>query len=110
MTKQVLSIVGVFLLASVFAVAADTSKALNLKGWVSDSMCAAHGDKKCANPDHLKQGAKLVLVTDGDNEVWTIQNPEKLAAHQGHYVQVEGTATGKAVLTVKKVTKLPEPK
>ena len=110
MTKQVFSIVGVFLLASVFAAAADTSKALNVKGWVSDSACAAKGDKKCANKDHLKQGAQLVLVTDGDNEVWTIQNPEKLAAHQGHYVQVKGTATGKAVLTVKKVTKLPEPK
>ena len=110
MTKQVFSLVGVFLLASVLAVAADTAKSLNVKGWVSDSACAAKGDKKCANPDHLKQGAQLVLVTDGDNEVWTIQNPEKLAAHQGHYVQVKGTATGKAVLTVKKVTKLPEPK
>ena len=110
MTKQVFSIVGVFLLASVFAVAADTSKALNVKGWVSDSMCAAHGDKKCANKDHLKQGAQLVLVTDGDNKVWTIQNPEKLAAHQGHYVQVKGMATDKASLKVEKVTALPEPK
>lgn len=110
MTKQVLSVVGVFLLAAAFAVAADTSKALNVKGWVSDSMCAAKGDKKCANPDHIKQGAKLVLVTDGDNNVWTIQNPEKLAAHQGHYVQVKGTATGKASLKVETVKALPEPK
>ena len=110
MTKQVFSIVGVFLLASVFAAAADTSKALNVKGWVSDSMCAAKGDKKCANPDHIKQGAKLVLVTDGDNKVWTIQNPEKVAAHQGHYVQVKGTATDKALLKVETVKVLPEPK
>ena len=110
MTKKVFSIVGVFLLASVFAVAADNSKALNVKGWVSDSMCAAKGDKKCANPDHLKQGAKLVLVTDGDNQVWTIQNPEKLAAHQGHYVQVQGTATDKASFKVQQVKALPEPK
>lgn len=110
MTKQVLRVVGVFLLVAAFAVASDTSKALNVKGWVSDSMCAAKGDKKCANPDHLKQGAKLVLVTDGDNKVWTIQNPEMLASHQGHYVQVQGTASDKSSLTVKKVTMLPESK
>ena len=110
MTRQVFSIVGVFLLASVFAAAADTSKALNVKGWVSDSACAAKGDKKCSNPDHLKQGAQQVLVTDGDNKIWTIQNPEKVAAHRGHYVRVKGKATGEASLMVERVTALPEPK
>jgi hypothetical protein len=69
--------------------AADKEKAVTVKGWVSDTMCAAKGDKKCANKDHLKQGAKLALVTDGDNKIWTVENPDKLADQQGHYVQVK---------------------
>jgi pentapeptide MXKDX repeat protein len=62
-----------------------------LKGWVSDSECAAHGEKKCGDKKHLAQGAKLVIVTDGDNAIWTVSNPEKLAEHQGHYVQIKAT-------------------
>ena len=69
----------------------DMSKAKVLKGWVSDSECAAHGEKKCANKEHVAQGAKLVLVTDADNKIWTVANPETLAEHQGHYVQVKAT-------------------
>ena len=69
----------------------DMSKAKVLKGWVSDSECAAHGEKKCSNKEHVAQGAKLVLVTDGDNKIWTVGNPEALAEHQGHYVQVKAT-------------------
>jgi len=72
----------------------EMSKAKLLKGWVSDSECAAHGDKKCSNKEHVAQGAKLVLVTDGDNKIWTVANPEALAEHQGHHVQVKATADG----------------
>jgi len=78
----------VVLLFSIAAMAADTGKKVAVKGWVSDTMCAAKGDKKCANKDHLKQGAKLALVTDGDNKIRTVVNPDKLADHQDHYVQV----------------------
>src|SRR5262245_32833770 len=42
-----------------------------IKGWVTDSECAAHGDKKCGNKDHVAQGAKLVIVSDKDNKIWT---------------------------------------
>ena len=69
----------------------EMAKTKVLKGWVSDSECAAHGEKKCGNKEHVAQGAKLVLVTDGDNKIWTVANPETLAAHQGHYVQVKAT-------------------
>jgi hypothetical protein len=69
----------------------EMSKAKVLKGWVSDSECAAHGDKKCSNKEHVAQGAKLVLVNDEDNKIWTIANPEMLAEHQGHHVQVKGS-------------------
>jgi hypothetical protein len=101
-------------LAVLFAMttmAAGAEKAVTVKGWVSDTMCAAKGDKKCANKDHLKQGAKLALVTDGDNKIWTVENPDKLADHQGHYVQVKGVANAEAAtIKVESASALPEPK
>src|ERR1051325_972798 len=74
------------------------------KGWVSDSECAAEGNKKCDNKDHVAKGAKLVLVSDADNKIWTVANPDSLAAHQGHHVQVKASAdTDKGTLTVQNV-------
>ena len=85
----------------------EMSKAKVLKGWVSDSECAAHGDKKCSNKEHVAQGAKLVLVTDGDNKVWTIENPQTLADHQGHHVQVKAmTDADKGTVNVQEVKML----
>lgn len=101
----------VVLLFSIVAMAADTEKKVTVRGWVSDTMCAAKGDKKCANKDHLKQGAKLALVSDGDNKIWTVENPDKLADHQGHYVQVKGVANAEAAtIRVETASALPEPK
>ena len=97
---------GLFVLLLV-ANAQEAAKAKTLKGWVSDSMCAAKGDKKCANKQHIAQGAKLVLVTDGDNKIWTVANPETLADHQGHYVQVKATFDAeKSTVNVQQVTML----
>jgi hypothetical protein len=73
-------------------------------------MCAAKGDKKCANKEHIKQGAQLVLVTDGDNKIWTVENPDKLADHQGHHVQVKGSANASsATIKVETASALPDP-
>lgn len=66
-------------------------KAQVFKGWVSDSECAAEGNKKCDNKEHIAKGAKLVLVSDADSKVYTIANPDSLAAHQGHHVQVKAS-------------------
>ena len=89
----------------------EMSKAKVLKGWVSDSECAAHGEKKCANKDHVAQGAKLVLVADGDHKIWTIANPEALAEHQGHHVQVKATTDkDKGALNVQEVRMLKQGK
>ncbi len=105
---RILAVVMLFTLTSM---AATTEKAVTVKGWVSDTMCAAKGDKKCASKDHLNQGAKLALVTDGDNKIWIVENPDKLADHQGHYVQVKGVANPKAAtIRVKTASPLPEPK
>ena len=85
----------------------EMAEAKVLKGWVSDSECAAHGEKKCSNKEHVAQGAKLVLVTDGDNKVWTIENPQTLADHQGHHVQVKATTgTDKSTVNVQEVKML----
>lgn len=74
------------------------------EGWVSDSECAAEGNKKCDNKEHVAKGAKLVLVSDADNKIWTVANPDSLAAHQGHHVQVKASAdTGKGTITVQNV-------
>ena len=89
----------------------EMSKTKVLKGWVSDSECAAHGDKRCANKEHVAQGAKLVLVTDGDNKIWTVANPETLAEHQGHYVQVKATTNAeKSAINVQEVKMLKQGK
>lgn len=75
-----------------------------LKGWVSDSACAAHGKKDCASMKHVEDGAKLVLVSEGDNKVWTITNPESLAKHQGKHVEVKASTNAeKETVTIKEV-------
>ena len=45
--------------------------------------------KKC-----VKAGAKLVVVTDGDQKVIAVDNPDVLTGHEGHHVAVTGTMTG----------------
>ncbi len=100
------SFVSLFVLALV-AYAGQAAKATTLKGWVSDSECAAKGDKKCSNKQHVANGAKLVIVTDGDNKIWTVSNPSTVADHQGHYIQVKGTTDPeKSSITVQEVTML----
>ena len=111
MKQFVVRTLAVALLFTIAAMAAETGKTVTVKGWVSDTMCAAKGDKKCANRDHLKQGAKLALVTDGDNKIWTVENPDKLADYQGHYVQVKGVANAAAAtFRVETASRLSEPK
>ena len=74
--------------------------ATTVKGWVSDSKCGAKGanakaaecTKKC-----IKEGAKMVVVTDGDQKVLTVDNPDKLTGHEGHHVAVTGTVSGDSI-------------
>jgi len=82
-----------FVVANV-SFAADES---TVKGYVSDSKCGAKGanakaaecTKKC-----IKEGAKMVVVTDDDQKVLTVANPEKLEGHEGHHVAVTGHVEG----------------
>src|SRR5260370_37353696 len=84
MRKVAIGTLAVALLFSITALAGEKGKVVTVKGWVSDTECAAHGDKKGSHKDHIKMGSTLALVTDGDNNIWTVRNPDNLADHQGH--------------------------
>jgi len=78
------------------AVAADTT----VNGIVSDSQCGVKG----ANANHadcmnkcLSKGAKAVIVTDGDQKVLAVDNPDVLKGHEGHHIAATGTVTGDSI-------------
>ena len=72
----------------------DMGKSTTVNGWVVDDKCGAKGanaageacTKKC-----LAAGAKMVIVTDGDQKVIAVENPDALKGHEGHHVAVTGT-------------------
>jgi hypothetical protein len=89
----------VFALALLFVVATPSfaADAQTVKGWVSDSKCGVKGanaasaecTKKC-----IREGAKMVVVTDGDQKILTVENPEALKGHEGHHLAVTGEVSG----------------
>ena len=74
--------------------AADTQ---TVNGWISDSKCGVKGasadqaecTKKC-----IKAGASPVVVTDKDQKILTVENPDTLKDHYGHHVAVTGHIDG----------------
>lgn len=106
--RKVLSLCLLFCLVlsvASFAFAGD-DKGDTVNGWVSDSKCGAKGanagaaacTKKCLN-----EGAKMVIVTDADQKVLNVENPDALKGHEGHHVAVSGHVTGESlhVMSVK---------
>lgn len=89
-----------FLVVSYVFAGDDMGKSQTVNGWVSDSKCGAKGananaaecTKKC-----LGEGAKMVVVTDGDNKVLMVQNPDALKGHEGHHISVTGHVDGEAI-------------
>jgi len=89
-----LLVAGVLLLTASLALAGD---AQTMKGWITDSKCGAKGanaaaaecTKKC-----LAAGASMVVVTDGDQKVLTVENPDALKGHEGYHVAVTGHVDG----------------
>jgi len=73
------------------AFADDMGKSETVNGWISDSKCGAKGanasaadcTKKC-----LAEGASMVVVTDKDQKILTVENPDALKGHEGHHVAV----------------------
>src|SRR5450631_1416248 len=71
-----------------------------VKGWVSDSKCgvkgAAAGHEACTKKC-LAGGEKMMFVTDGDQKLLTVDNPDSLKGHEGHHVAVKGEVTGDSI-------------
>jgi hypothetical protein len=92
------------LLCFVFALTAvafdDMGKSMTVNGWVSDDKCGAKGandkaeacTKKC-----LAAGAKMVIVTDKDQKVLAVDNPDALKGHEGHHITVTGEMKGDSI-------------
>jgi len=88
----------------VFALAAwafdDMGKSATVNGWVVDDKCGAKGanaggeacTKKC-----LAAGAKMVIVTDKDQKVLAIDNPDALKGHEGHHIAATGAVKGDSI-------------
>lgn len=84
-----------------FAAAATAVEATNtVNGYLSDSKCGAKGanpnaaecTKKC-----IEEGATMVVVTDGDQRVLTVENPDALTGYEGHHLAVTGHVNGDSV-------------
>jgi hypothetical protein len=96
----------VILLAVLFVLALsamafdDMGKSATVKGWVVDDKCGAKGanagaeacTKKC-----LAAGAKMVIVTDGDQKVLMVDNPAALKGHEGHHIAATGEVKGDSI-------------
>jgi hypothetical protein len=89
-----------FVFALTALAADDMGKSMTVNGWVSDSKCGAKGanagaeacTKKC-----LAAGASMVIVTDKDQSVLTVSNPDALQEHVGHHVAVTGEVKGGSI-------------
>ena|SRR5215467_8752711 len=98
--KKVLLVLAAFALVLSLVVLASAADTSTVNGYVSDSKCAAKGTsekhadcaKKC-----IAAGEKMVVVTDGDNKVLTVDNPDALKGHEGHHVAVTGHVMGDSV-------------
>jgi hypothetical protein len=95
--RKSLSILFAITLVLVVAVPSFASDAQTVNGWVSDSKCGVKGahegaaecTKKC-----IAAGASMVVVTDGDQKILTVENPDALKGHEGHHIAVTGSVTG----------------
>jgi len=71
-----------------------------LAGWISDAACGASHTKpggegcvkKCIQGgEHINPAwkpQKMVLVRDGDSEIWIVENPGSLQGLEGKHVRV----------------------
>ncbi|MGH9649511.1 MAG: hypothetical protein ACRD3I_03465, partial [Terriglobales bacterium] len=79
--------------------ASDKAKATSINGWVSETGCAAKhagaGGEACVKKC-IANGAKMAFVFDADKSVWAVDNPDKLAGHEGHHVTIEAHVDKKA--------------
>ena len=87
-------------LSFVFALSAmafdDMGKSTTVNGWVVDDKCGVKGanaESEACTKKCLAAGAKMVVVTDGDQKILAVENQDALKGHEGHHVAVTGTVT-----------------
>jgi len=86
----------IVLVASV-SFAADTK---TVNGWISDSKCGVKGanaDSEACTKKCIAAGASAVVVTDKDQKVLKVANPDVLKDHYGHHVAVTGHIDGDTI-------------
>lgn len=100
MKKVLISFAAVSVMFLMVAVASAADKTATVNGYVSDSNCGVKG----ANASHaacmtkcLGKGAKAVIVTDSDQKIVNVDNPDVLKGHEGHHVAVTGQMTGDSI-------------
>lgn len=104
--KKVLLLIGLYVFSMTLLAAA---KDQTWNGWISDSKCGAKGAsagheacaKKC-----VAAGEKPVFVSDKDQKVVPVDNPDALQEHLGHHVAVTGKMTSSGSLHVDSVKML----
>lgn len=97
--KKLSVIVLAFALLAFVAVSATAgTKATTVTGWVGDSKCGAHGAEKAdCVAKCVQAGAKPILVSDKDQSVLNIDNPDAVKDHLGHHVNVTGTVSNGSI-------------
>jgi hypothetical protein len=78
----------------------DMGKSSTVNGWITDSQCGAKGANakaEACTQKCLAKGAKMVIVTDNDQKVLMVDNPDALKEHAGHHVAVTGTVSGDSI-------------
>jgi hypothetical protein len=98
--RKLLSIFLAIALIALVASLSFASDAQTVNGWISDSKCGAKGanagaeacTKKC-----IGAGASPVVVSDKDQTVLKVDNPDSLKDHYGHHVAVTGKVTGDTI-------------
>jgi len=100
MKKVWMSCASVSVLFFMVTIASAAGSSTTVNGTVSDTLCGAKG----ASASHaacmtkcLGKGAKAVIVTDGDQKVVNVDNPDVLKGHEGHHVAVTGELTGDTI-------------
>ncbi|HET9409512.1 MAG TPA: hypothetical protein VFO39_19885 [Candidatus Sulfotelmatobacter sp.] len=78
----------------------DMGKSSTVNGWVVDDKCgvkAAHPGAEACTKKCLDAGAKMVIVTDKDQKVLTVDNPDALKGHEGHHIAATGSVKGDSI-------------
>lgn len=98
--RKLLLACSMFAITFLYVGASFAQDAMTVNGYVSDSKCGAKGanaaaagcTKKC-----IAAGAKMVVVTDGDQKILMVDNPDALTGHEGHHVAVTGKVSGDSI-------------